>query len=388
MPNSVQIVQLGYDTDVFDENAAQDSRSRQVGYTRYLQERCTGARVINIVLTPDRGLKKQEVGVLTLDPVNYYRRRHIVSLFVYLRQLHKQAPISLLTTQDIAGIFWAALAFGLAYRVPVVGQVHYDLVAEYGGRQCVKSVFGRLYKRMVLGCLRFYDGLRVVNSETGAFLRERGYKKPVCVCPVPVALLPSSKTKTASASGAPLRVLFVGRFVLVKNLDCWLKTAHRALQSGEDMEFVLVGDGEERRHLETLCSELGIAERVHFIGALPPEQLADWYAASDVLLLTSRQEGFGRVIVEAMYHYVVPVCSNVAGAREIIQPGINGYLGEATPEVLAEHLIDLSRDSDKRHRMGVHARKQVEHRFMPERLRRMWLDFLLSFVSPRIASHG
>lgn len=383
MSNNVHIVQLSFDKDAFNENAPQDSRSRQVAYAQYLEKMHPGARLTNIVLTTDHTFQKDVVGNLTLDPQNYYRLRHIYPLFRYLRKLHKQDPITVITTQDFHGIFWAGLAFGRLSKIPVIGQHHCDLASSYSRENNFTKPYGRLYGFIALQLVKVFDGLRVVNSEAKSFLQTIGFKKRIDVLPVPSVIFTIDKKieEGEKRENNILRVLFAGRFVSFKNLRCWIRTAHQALQVCDQIEFFLIGDGIERRALEKLRDDLGLQEQVHFIGALPPRRLAEWYADADVFLLTSTYEGFGRVIVEAMNYGMVPVCSDVSGPRDIIQHGVNGFITEADPEALSAYLVGLANDSNKRVAMGKRAMETVKEHYSTEKLRREWIDFLLSYVS-------
>jgi glycosyltransferase involved in cell wall biosynthesis len=377
----MHLVQLGYDTDVFNENAAQDSRSRQVAYAQYLEEIRPGARMTNIVLTADQTFQKDSVGNITFDPQNFYRLRHIYSLYKYLRNLHKQNPITLITTQDFHGIFWAGLAFGRLSKVPVIGQHHSDLASLVYREENFTNSYGRLYERIALWLVKAFDGVRVVNTEAKKFLESIGYKKRIGVLPVPVPISPGpiedehNKMKNTDVT----RVLFVGRFARVKNLELWINTAYKALKSGCKLEFILVGDGLERKKLEELCDDLDIKDAVCFVGSETPRRLVGWYTGSDILLLTSKYEGFGRVIAEAMSYGMVPVCTDVSGPRDIIEQGVNGYLAEADPEKLSTLLVDLAKNHAKRVAMGERARETVQERYLPEKLRKEWVDFLLTF---------
>ncbi len=93
--------------------------------------------------------------------------------------------------------------------------------------------------------------------------------------------------------------LFVGRLVAYKGVDVLL----RAMQ-GLDANTVIVGNGPLRGPLEAMARDLGIADRVRFLGEVSSAQLREWYQACDAFVLPSvtRQEAFGMVQLEAMLH--------------------------------------------------------------------------------------
>lgn len=382
MSGKLHIVQIGLDEDVFDENAAQDSRARQISYAQKFKKNNKNIHLTNIVLTQNTTLKKEELKDVTFIPCYLFRLRQILSLAKFLKIFCKDNKVLIITTQDIHGIFWGAILFSFFKKIPVIGQVHYDLSSPSARQELFINSYGRFYEWFALRLIMFLDGIRVVNNTTKIFIENLGYKKPVLLSPVPVTTYTANNDETPNIwnyKGA-LRVLFVGRLVQVKNLDCWIDTARVAFSKNKNMEFAIIGDGHEKERLEQYASDCGIRDRIQFVGALQPEELASWYAGADVLFLTSSHEGFGRVIVEAMNYSVVPVCTNVAGPAEIIKNTSNGFLEEADPELLAKHLIYLEKNRDILKTMGSRAKETVLERYSPEKLQDNWVDFISSFI--------
>jgi L-malate glycosyltransferase len=93
----------------------------------------------------------------------------------------------------------------------------------------------------------------------------------------------------------------------------------------------------------------------------------DLLAASDICVLTSQAEGFSNSILEYMAAGRAVVSTEVGGASEAIVEGETGHLVKAGDDrALAERIIALLRDSDRRRAMGLKARRLVEQRFSPE----------------------
>ncbi len=118
-----------------------------------------------------------------------------------------------------------------------------------------------------------------------------------------------------------LIILWVGRLVEVKNPHMALRGMVRwAQQFGERVQLILVGDGPLRSELESLAVQLGVANHCRFVGAIPHEQLATWFQAADVTLLTSRSEGVPNVLIESVACGTPFVATDVGGVREIAHP--------------------------------------------------------------------
>ena len=138
----------------------------------------------------------------------------------------------------------------------------------------------------------------------------------------------------------------------------------RAAAELPGVDFVLAGEGPERAGLEALAAELGIADRVHFLGyrADIPQLLA----ACDVFALPSLYEGSSLAVLEAMAARRPVVSSAIGGTDELIDDGRDGLLvapGDATG--LASALRRLLDDAGLRKDFAQRARQRVERDFTP-----------------------
>jgi glycosyltransferase involved in cell wall biosynthesis len=149
--------------------------------------------------------------------------------------------------------------------------------------------------------------------------------------------------------GTPL-LLWVGRLQPWKGVD----VALRALREIPQAHLMIVGDGETRADLERLAQELGLAERVRFLGALPRERLPSIYAAADLLLATSfASETFGIGLVEAQACGLPVVASRFGGFPEVIDEGHTGLLvPPRDPTALAAAVRTLLNDPERRRAMA------------------------------------
>jgi glycosyltransferase involved in cell wall biosynthesis len=109
-----------------------------------------------------------------------------------------------------------------------------------------------------------------------------------------------------------------------------------ALPALPDVRLLIAGDGPERRRLESLAAELGVAERVRFAGTVPHERLTEVYNAVDALVLASSREGWPNVVLEALACGTPVVATRVWGTPEIVtQPEAGLLLDERTPAAIA-----------------------------------------------------
>ena len=126
--------------------------------------------------------------------------------------------------------------------------------------------------------------------------------------------------------------------------------------------LLMIGDGPERSGAERRLRELGLEERVAFLGK--QESFAELLAASDVFLLPSEQESFGLAALEALSCGVPVVASNIGGIPELVEHGETGYLAPAGEVgTMAAHVLNLVRDAARWQSFSQRARERVLERF-------------------------
>lgn len=125
--------------------------------------------------------------------------------------------------------------------------------------------------------------------------------------------------------------------------------------------LVYAGDGPEKENLDRRATELGLADRVKFLGFVNQSQLPSTYCASDFLVLPSLFEPFGLVVNEAMLCGLPAVVSDRVGARfDLVRPEENGYVFPAgNVQALAAILRQIMSDPGKRERMSAEARRRM-----------------------------
>lgn len=152
-----------------------------------------------------------------------------------------------------------------------------------------------------------------------------------------------------SRAAEPARLLFVGRLVAVKGPDVLLRAA--ALLE-VDWRLGVVGDGPQRDAVERLTRELGIADRVAFLGSRPPEDLPDLYRGADLLVGASRQEGLGLALLEGAACGCPVVATRVGGIPEIFTDGDSALLvPPEDPAALAAAITRALTDPPLRRRL-------------------------------------
>ena len=154
-------------------------------------------------------------------------------------------------------------------------------------------------------------------------------------------------------------VLFVGLLVPVKGVDL-LVGALAELVDPKPL-CLLIGDGPERPELERQAAELGVGERLRFVGCRSSDEIPTWMGAADILVLPSRSEGRPNVVLEAQACGLPVVATRVGGTPELVCDGKTGLLVESEDVAgLADALQRLRIDRGLREALGRAGREQAD----------------------------
>jgi len=191
---------------------------------------------------------------------------------------------------------------------------------------------------------------------------------------------PLSFYPDASSSLATKKVLAVGKQSYQKGYDLLLKAWQQVVAVHPDWQLEIYGTFDATQGLDALAADYGISDTIHFF---PPEQdIASVYLGSSVFVLSSRYEGFGMVLIEAMACGVPCVSFDCPyGPSDILTNGSDGFLvptGDTT--ALAQSLLQLLGDSALRQQMGHQAKENVT-RYLPEPICAQWDALFQSLLS-------
>ena len=225
----------------------------------------------------------------------------------------------------------------------------------------------------------------LANSEfTAASLRDmhpdladRVRVVKLCIDPEKVALWEALPRSTARRE---LAALIVGRMWSEepgKGHDALIAAwpAVRARLPGA--ELWIVGGGHDRARLKARTQELGVADAVRFLGPVSDAELGELYRRASLFAMPSRQEGFGLVYAEAMWHALPCIGSTSDAAGQVIADGETGLLvpyGDAV--AIGDAVVALLGDPERAAKMGEAARRRALAHFSYERFSRDLLTAL------------
>ena len=256
-----------------------------------------------------------------------------------------------------------------------IGELHVNRANyrnfEADETNCIKQLFAKLWMHSLVSKLKRLDHFVVLTEEDKSAWSEL---QNICVIPDPLSFLPTQHSPLTEK-----RVIAVGRYVYQKGFDLLLQAWAKIEKNHSDWQMTIYGDG-NREPYEQQMKELGIdSSRCHLNG--PTADIQKEYVNSSVFVFSSRFEGFGMVLVEAMA-CGLPVVSFACpcGPKDIVKDGDDGLLVEnGNLNALTDSLIRLMGDADLRRRMAANGIKNVQ-RFSMMHIAERWKGLFESTV--------
>ncbi len=160
---------------------------------------------------------------------------------------------------------------------------------------------------------------------------------------------------------------WAGRLTAIKRPQDLVRTLAALVGMGIDAFLVIVGDGPERRSVEKLAAELGVAERCRVLGYR--RDMSHWYGTFDAFLLTSQNEGTPVVAIEALASGCPVVATEAGGTPTVVRHGVSGFLARVgDTHELAERLHELASTPGLAQSMGKTGEIDVKRRFSSKRM--------------------
>ena len=185
-------------------------------------------------------------------------------------------------------------------------------------------------------------------------------------------------------------ILTVARLVPHKGQDMGIRALSMLARDFPGLRYIMVGEGHDEQRLRALAKELGVSNRVGFVGAMRDDELPEAYATSTVYLGASRVdkeinvEGFGISFLEAGASGVPSVAGDSGGVRSAVRDGETGIVvPPADPDAISDAIRSLLLNPERRKQMGRAARHAVETHYNWDRVARDTREFTYQVVATR-----
>ena len=182
-------------------------------------------------------------------------------------------------------------------------------------------------------------------------------------------------------------LVYVGRLEPVKNHVLLLNAFRTALASMPDLRLWMVGDGSERKRLESLATELGIAAAVTFWG----QQLdvAPFFSAADAFVMSSKSEGLPMSLLQAFSLGLPAIVTDVGGMAEVVRLAQAGLVVHASdPGAMAKAILSLASSPTEREQFSMNAETAFRTHFTLQGMADAYMNLYRNTTRARRAANG
>jgi glycosyltransferase involved in cell wall biosynthesis len=287
---------------------------------------------------------------------------------------------------DIADLFWEFINLrpeivhawldGANYRAGLAAALAGVPRIIVSGRNVNPSHFDYLYEPSMHPAYKTLLELPQVTMVNNSYAGRNDYARWLGIkedrigvirngCEFPIAPFDDARRKMREAYNISSDAILVGtvtRLSEEKRPNLFIEMAQHALRKQPNLRFAFFGSGPLHDEAQNLIECLGLADSVKLMGVTDDIWMS--LAAMDVFVLTSRMEGLPNVLIEAQCAGVPVVSRNVGGAPETFLDGKTGFgVDTPSPEALAEALLRLTLDADRRVMMSAAASAFAREQF-------------------------
>ena len=338
-----------------------DSQDRHILYGKYL------SNLFIIVPSPKGvklGIKKLSVNV-TVYPTPSHGLRFVWDAYKIGRRICKENKIDVITTQDPLLTGLVGYLLKRKFNIPFNVQLHGNYLDNEFWLKNSKlfHVWNMIGKFVVKGA----DCVRVVSSIIRDTLINKLGISSEKVITFPVftdvskfensGLKDNLKEKYRDFENI---VLFVGALIKRKNIESLLSAAPDVINKYPKTLVLIIGEGEEKVQLSKLSTKLGIEQNIRFEGKVTQEELPSYYQACSLFVLPSKEDGWGRVVIEALACGKPVIVSDACGVSDVVTNAECGFVFPIDrADILAEKIIYPLEHPELSKKMGERGRRYV-----------------------------
>jgi len=286
--------------------------------------------------------------------------RHLV---YFLKTLSEAKKHDVVYSLNAVSAGWAALKAARLRKkkffVKIVGDYAWEMAIQKNKSQFLINDFQKTAKRgmiKVLARTQYYvcrkaDGVVVPSEYLAGIVKGWGVSsEKIHVIYNGVDFKKSEMTREEARKkiGIPGNIILSsGRLVPWKGFKMLIKIMPKLFEISQFFRLIIVGDGPERKNLESMIKNMNLDRKVYLVGRKSKEELATYLAAADMFVLNSGYEGFSHQILEAMAAGVPVIASAMGGNKEVIEQGENGFLIRYNDEFNIVEAIKGLKQSDE-----------------------------------------
>lgn len=310
----------------------------------------------------------------------------LVDTGYYLNFRYSRKAKALLLTMDLVHVHHPFLSGRLALRycrplhIPVVFTNHtrYDLYAQAYMPLLPEEISDSFLQSYMPPFCTAVD--LVISPSLGVVdvLRKLGVTSQIEVVPNGVELDRFQQTYQDNGraelgfTAEDTLLVYSGRLGPEKNIDFLLRAFSGAAEAVDRVHLLLIGGGPEEENLKKLASQLGITDRVHFVGMIEYELIPRFLSMCDLFVTASVTEVHPLSVIEAMASGLPALGIHSVGVGDIIEDSRTGILASQNQAAFAAKMTRLCLDRNLRHKLGNSAR-EVSEKYAIERITQVML---------------
>jgi len=283
-------------------------------------------------------------------------------------------------------VYFLMQGLHLAAGLPIARLLRKPVCMKFGGSNVIPLLAESRVGRLELAWLRRWASrIMILNEGMIGEARQHGFLESRLVwMPNPVDTAefrpasPEERTRLREKLGIPasaLVAIYAGRLSAEKGLLQLLNAFAAVARATPAATLVIVGDGQQRRELESRSAELGVAAQVRFAGRVPIGDVAGWLQIADLFCMLSPSEGFSCALEEAMAAGLPSVVTDIPANSQLVDTGVHGILVPVgQPQAASEAIGRMMSDSVLRARMGEAARKRILDTYTLDRVCQRYED--------------
>lgn len=283
---------------------------------------------------------KKDVRLASFNFKNLLSLGEWLKFYRFLRAERFNIVFTQMFFADTIGRFTARIA-----RVPAIIMEEQNIIPNFPKRYIL---INKLLRFATDACISTTPAVTEYAMRRHGFRREEIIEIPTNCVDTGKFDLPKDRAAFRRALGLPESALIianVGRMIEQKGQEFLIRAAAIIAKERDDAYFVIVGDGELRAKLETLAKELGVAERIFFLGVR--KDVPNILVHSDLFVFPSVYEGQGLILFDVFYAKLPVVASNTGGIPDVVRDGETGLLAEpGNAADLATKILRLIGDQD------------------------------------------
>jgi L-malate glycosyltransferase len=320
------------------------------------------------------------------------RSGNIFSDIVHVVNLIRNEKYDIIHSHGAKANMIAVLA-RLRTGLPVVTTVHSDYKLDYMHSALKRYSYGLINTI----ALRFIDYYTCVSKNLKEALIERKFR-PSRLFTIPNGIDFDHQPEVCGREqflkkyGLPVNtddvlVGILARLTPVKGVKIFIQAAKDVIEKNPKVKFLIAGDGDERKALESMVTSYGLREHVFFLGFI--NESFNFLNAIDINVLSSVSEGFPYSILEGALLRKPTISSRVGGIPDLIESGHNGFLFPAGDYLqLSRLILELARDKSERLQFGENIYIKAKELFSMESMCKTQLDIYQKIIDTKDLKDG